>query len=380
MKIGRVLHNLSQGDKAVYIALISAFLPFQLTAVVLIILGLSLWILPKSRALLLRKRADCILIGIFFLINLIVSIIFSNWFGIMSAFAFLLIITLFEYSQSVMTSRLFENILSLICIMSILTTCSAIVERLIYIKLEKYRCASFYFNPNYLGCILAVSVCVCAYKVIARRGKPLFFYCVAFFNGIGLYLSGSMFVWLTIFICLSLMLILFGEHQFLSILMIVASILMLIISAAPELIPRIDETVFTTENRINIWKTAITALGDYPLFGRGFFTYYLIQPDIAGAYPTTHCHNIILDSLLNFGVINSLVLLFYLFRYYSLLIKCHELSKSKRISSFLIALSFAVMVHSMVDLTFIWIQTGIILILIMSGISAEKKHLRHYNK
>ncbi|MDO4742994.1 MAG: O-antigen ligase family protein, partial [bacterium] len=369
MKIGRVIHNLSQGDKTLYIALISVFLPYPVTAVVLVVLGLSLWINPKSRTLLVRNRINCILIGTFSLINLIVGIIFGNWFGIMAACAFLLIITLFEYSQAVMTSRLFENILSLICIMSILTTCSAIVERLIYIKLEKYRCASFYLNPNYLGCILAVSVCVCAYKVIARRGNPMFFYCVALFNGIGLYLSGSMFVWLTIFICLSLMLMLFGEHQFLSIFMIIASVLMLIISAAPDLIPRIDETVFTTENRINIWKTAIDALGDYPVFGRGFFAYYFIQPGIPGAYPTTHCHNIILDCLLNFGVVNSIILLVYLFRYYSLIIKCHDISKSKRISSFLIALSIAVIVHSMVDLTFIWIQTGTLIILIMSGIT-----------
>ena len=99
MKIGRVIHNLSQGDKTLYIALISVFLPYPVTAVVLVVLGLSLWINPKSRTLLVRNRINCILIGTFSLINLIVGIIFGNWFGIMAACAFLLIITLFEYSQ-----------------------------------------------------------------------------------------------------------------------------------------------------------------------------------------------------------------------------------------------------------------------------------------
>ena len=166
----------------------------------------------------------------------------------------------------------------------------------------------------------------------------------------------------------------------LSLFLLLAGIMCIIIATTPEIIPRLRETSLTTDNRISIWKTSIQAISNSPLFGKGFFTYFHIQPTIEGSYPTQHAHNLFIDSILSYGIIGSLIGLLYFSRFFSNVAKCNEKLRNNKISGFIIALSVAILVHSMIDLTLLWFQTGLLFAIILGGIGVEERRLIRTNQ
>ncbi|MDD4699235.1 MAG: O-antigen ligase family protein [Oscillospiraceae bacterium] len=378
MDIKRFLKSKSFNEYLVISTAIVSFLPYYLTVVFIPLAAIYIVANPKSREVVFSQKLSIMFI-IFTILTIVTALINSNWFGLGCSVFFFSIVVIMQFSRWVMTTILFEKILNICCLLSVAVAGSAIIEKTVHMLFYKshlaYRCYSFFFNPNYMATMLALCIIICAYKVITKSGKKFLFYSIAVFDCIGVYLSGSMFVWVAILIGVSILLILHHEHHLLSIFLLLAGIMCIIISTAPEIFPRIKESVLTTENRIAIWKTSIEAIGDAPLFGKGFFTYFHIQPSIVGSYPTTHAHNLFVDSILSFGIIGSLIGAAYFSAFFSSLAKCHEKLKNNKASSFIIALSAAILVHSMIDLTLLWVQTGLLFGVLLGGIGVEEKRL-----
>jgi len=372
------LKSKSFDEYVIVSAVIISFLPFYLSIVFIPLSAIYIIAKQKTREIVFSDKSSILLI-IFTVLTLVTGIVNENWFGAGCSIFCFSIIVIMQFSRTTMTTVLFEKLLNICCLLSAAATGSAITEKFVHVFFYEnnscYRCYAYFFNPNYMGTMLAISIIICAYKVITKSGSKFFFYSIATFDLIGVYLSGSMFVWIAIFIGVSVLLILHHEHHMLSLFLLLAGIMCIIIATTPEIVPRLRETTLTTDNRISIWKTSIHAIGDSPLFGKGFFTYFHIQPTIEGSYPTQHAHNLFIDSILSYGIIGSFVGILYFSSFFASVAKCHEKLKNNKISGFIIALSVAILVHSMIDLTLLWFQTGLLFAVILGGIGVEEKRL-----
>ena len=361
--------------KLVYFCTVAAFLPYYITAVVVIAAAFVILINPRLRSMIFAYKGSKMLFA-FTLFSVMVSVSYSNLFGAFAAVGFFLIMCIGLLSRAVMTKRAFARILHICSLMSLTVTGSLIIEKAVYANAPYYRCCSYFLNSNYVATILAFTIIMCAYRVISKTGAKFFYYAVAVCDAIGIYLTGSLFAWVCVFIGVSLLLLLSQEHHLLSIFLLVVAFFGLLIAFIPDFLPRISEVEVTTDNRRVIWHNAIKGIKENFLTGQGFLSYLNIYGTKEfSPFTIAHAHNIILDTLLNHGIIGTVLLLWYFLSYY---FKVRVLQRNMESNSpcvLIIAMTAAVIFHSMVDMTILWIQTALVAVIIMGGIGVDEAKL-----
>jgi len=366
--------NFGQGEILLYVLVISIFIHYVLAAAVLIFIALAVLITNKYRRAL--KSLKFRFVGYAFCaLTALVAAINNNWIGLLCSFGAFVIFITGHFAHSVMTTKVYETCLNLCCVCSYFVSVYAIIERICFWKIPTYRCFGLFFNPNYLATVMATVIIICAYKVIARQGNQLFYYITAAVCVLPLYFSGSMFIWVEMFIAVAVLLSLTNKHNVLSIFLIFVSFCCAIIYLAPDIIPRFSESSETLQNRLRIWELSIETIKLNPIFGKGFLTYYYMFSDFSPAYPTTHAHNIILEPILSFGILGTLTLITFFVLYYRRLLYCRSNLGRSHISALILALTAGVFVHSLVDMTMLWIQTAALYAIIMAGVGADEKKL-----
>jgi len=366
--------NFGQGEILLYVLVISIFIHYVLAAAVLIFIALAVLITNKYRRAL--KTLKFRFVGYAFCaLTALVAAINNNWIGLLCSFGAFVIFITGHFAHSVMTTKVYETCLNLCCVCSYFVSVYAIIERICFWKIPTYRCFGLFFNPNYLATVMATVIIICAYKVIARQGNQLFYYITAAVCVLPLYFSGSMFIWVEMFIAVAVLLSLTNKHNVLSIFLIFVSFCCAIIYLAPDIIPRFSESSETLQNRLRIWELSIETIKLNPIFGKGFLTYYYMFSDFSPAYPTTHAHNIILEPILSFGILGTLTLITFFVLYYRRLLYCRSNLGRSHISALILALTAGVFVHSLVDMTMLWIQTAALYAIIMAGVGADEKKL-----
>ncbi len=363
-----------QDEILLYALTVSIFVHYVLAAAVLVVIALTALINGKYRRKL--KPLKYRFVGYTFcLLTAIVAAINGNWIGLLCSFGAFAIFTTGHFAHSVMNAKIYETCLKLCCVCSYFVSVYVIIERICFWKIPHYRCSGLFFNPNYLATVMAAVIIICAYKVIARQGNQLFYYITAAVCAFPLYFSGSMFAWVELFIAVAVLLSLTNKHNVLSIFLIVVSFCCAIIYFAPDIIPRFSESSETLQNRLRIWELSIEAIKLNPVFGKGFLTYYHMFADFSPAYPTTHAPNIFLEPVLSFGIAGTLTLVVFLVLYFRRLLYCKSYVSRSHISALILALTAAVFVHSLIDMTMLWIQTAALYAIIMAGVGADEKRL-----
>lgn len=336
--------NMSFEAKLIYLCTVAAFLPYYVTVIAIAITaGIILFNKDLQKKAFSHRGVS--LLCIFSVYSVLVAMSYGNVIGILCTILFFALFVVGLLARAIMTKRLFERILHISSLMSIAVTGSLVFERLIFAFEPYYRCRSYFFNANYAATILAISVVICAYRVISKTGTKSFYYSVAICNAIGIYITGSMFAWVLVFIGVSLLLFLAHEHHLLSIFLLTVAVFGLIISLIPDLFPRISQIEITAMSRIEIWENAIKGLEDNYITGRGFLTYFQLYKNYSGVTIIAHCHNIILDTLLSHGIVGTVFLLGYFLCYY---LKVNDIQKSMSKSSpvvLIVALTAAVIFH-----------------------------------
>ena len=357
----------------------SIFLPFFCTALALLVA--CLYILINKKIVGCFEKNGGIWVILFSIYTLIISVIYFNFVGFFCAIAFFALILISKFIRKYITMDILEKGLDITCVMALITTFLCLIDYIYnqFILSHKgiYRCTLYFFNSNYLATLFATVIIICGYKLINHKRKPVYYYIVAVFCALGAYLTGSMFVWVEVFIGCSSMLLLTRKHQLLSSLFLLAGTFIIVLYGIPNILPRINESNITTDNRVIIWKTTLEAIGDAtPFFGKGFLTYFHIKGNYPGSYNTAHSHSIFLEGFLSFGIIGTILIVTYFVYFYKRVIVCRNAQHKHYISSLILAISFAILVHSTTDLTFMWIQTGLFYCLIFAAIGVEEKFLK----
>lgn len=381
--------DLSRDENIVCLSAVCVFLPYYISAVLLtVIVG---YVLIKKN---IKEEIFChsgsLLIPIFCSITFVVATCYKNYFGMMVSVIVLLIFVLGFYIRTVMTGELFEKALSTLCNASVVASAVIIIEKIIHIIVFKnptHRCfgdlfknkfLSFYFNPNYLASMMAAIVIICAYKVITKNGNKAYYYLAAALAMITIYFGGSMFTWAEVFFALAVYLFVGNHRKPLGVLFAVCAAAGLAISLIPSLMPRLAAADIAWNSRLMIWNLSLDSIPDSFIFGRGFYSYRLISyaPEyfgVAGYYPAFHSHNLFVEFLLSFGIIGTLIFFAFMFVFFQKVFISRQLLKKSQISILIIAVMAGVLMHSILDMTMLWIQPMMLYCTIFGGIGADEK-------
>ncbi len=381
--------DLSKNENIVYLSAVSVFLPYYIAAALLLyIVG---YILVKKS---LKRDVFChtgsFLLPVFCGITIITALFYKNYFGIFASVVVFLIFILGLYIRTVMTEEIFEKMLSVCCASSVVTSAIIILEKILAVLVfsaPNRRCfgnffgnklLSFYFNPNYLASIMAAVVIMCAYKVILRKGDMKYYYLTAVLAMITIYFGGSMFAWIEVVFALAVFLISGHHRKYLGVFFAICGIAAFAIYFVPDLLPRLSVSSKALNDRIEIWTLSIAKIPESWEFGRGFYSYRLVSYDpmfkgMPEIYPAYHAHNLLLEFLLSFGVVGSVVIGAFFFILFQKVFICKRIFKKSFISTMIIAVTAGILVHSLTDMTMFWIQTMVLYCLIFGGIGANEK-------
>ena len=85
-----------------------------------------------------------------------------------------------------------------------------------------------------------------------------------------------------------------------------------------------------------------------------------------GGYPTNHAHNLLLDLLLNYGIAGVCLIAAYLMDNLKPLVRMLKQRSDPRLLSLIVATIVAVAAHGTMDATVFYIQTGMMLAVVLS--------------
>ncbi len=357
-----------------YLSFFSVLMPYPITALVILFLGVYLLVSKKTRKRIFVHKFWWS-VPAFSALTFVVGLCYQNFIGAGCSILYFFIMVIALFARTAMTRTVFERSLNGCCVLSIFVTLYAVVERLIHLKDPFYRCQAYFFNPNYLATIMATVIIICAYKITARKGNIWFYYGVAAFCAVTMYLCGSMFVWVELLMGVSVLLSLMRQHHLLSIFLTLTAVCCIILYCVPEIFPRLTESNITTDNRITIWDLSIRSIPETPFFGRGFLSYMQISANTPGAYLSQHAHNIVLEPLLSFGIVGTILFSLYFLAYFRTVLICKNRIHKSHITALILSLTAAMLIHGTTDMTMLWIQTGLFYLMVMAGVGADEKVL-----
>jgi O-antigen ligase len=322
------------------------------------------------------------LLKIFFGYVLVIPFLYKNWLGLLVGAGMIMAITFGLFMRSVMTKELYERVLHLICILSLTSAGYAMLEKLVNLIFDSrhnHRIASVFSHPNYFGTIVGTVIIICAYKILTNQGNKLFYFLVGLVNVISMYLCKSMFVWIEVFIGITILLFMLNYYHLLIVWLSAAilGIVGIFVLKLP-IIPRLSDMGVTISLREQIWALAIKQIKATPLFGHGFLSFSFIFNSSYRNNRIPHAHSIYLDMMLNFGIVGSVLFLWFLVKYYVTLFYARIKEKNTMITSLILAVSIAALVHGATDLTLLWIQTFPLFLILISGLGADEKNGRYH--
>ncbi len=351
----------SAEETAVMLAVISIFLPFYISAAVLLAVTARSVILHKTRKKMFSGLDSKLLLA-FFVLNAITPFLYRNFYGVACFFGICVILIFALYLRSVMTEDLFSRIADTSAFMSI---CCAAVSTFISDPAHDMRSPAVFFNPNYYGAMITFVIILCTYRLISREGNRFFLIAAILANIYGLLQADCQSAFFAIAFGVWLLLLFKKCWKSSALVTVLALLAVIFLPHLTFIMPRISGAWENIMKRADIWQAGIKAFLETPILGRGMMGYKQIWYAFGGPQ-NNHCHNLFIDMLLSFGIIGSIPLLWFVIRNLAAV-------KGKKTAPLILALLASVLLHGMVDITLIWIQTGAFAVVLLSVPFANKE-------
>ncbi|MBQ1186388.1 MAG: O-antigen ligase family protein [Clostridia bacterium] len=361
-------------ENLIYIAFISVFTHFVITALTIIVIGIGLLLHKKTRKEIFSFKGKGWFLA-FTLYTAFTALCFRNFIGLACSFAFFLIICISYFVRANITEKVFERCLDICCFAAIPLAVATFTENALNSSVKGYTCKLWFFNENYFCSLLAAIVIICAFNATSHKGKVLKYYICAAFAGFAMYLGESMFAFVEVFVGILVVLVLNKKHKLIALALFVVVVGMIVLLAVPDIFPRLSEINVTSQRRLRIWNEAMPFIKENAFLGRGFLSFYQCARQNPSMYQTTHTHNFAIESLLSFGIIGTIILVFFLWSYFKQVYECKVLLRKNVATTLILTICTAVLVHTMTDLTLLWVQTGLLYALILGGVGIDEKAL-----
>lgn len=346
----------------IYVLILTAgiFLPYVLSGIILAYMFFRALLVKDLREKIV-KNSDFKFILIFFALNLISPILHKNFLGLACFVGVNAILILMLYLRSVMNEKLIQKSFDVMAFMSMT---SAIVAHL-QISKEVERAPSVFFNPNYYGAVITLVVLICFYRILKKQSNIPFMLITILVNFYGLLKADCQSAFFCIVFGVWLLLLFNKKYALFAITSVIGVLMIVFLPKLTFLMPRISDFVHNLSLRADIWRIGIEAFKEDVLFGRGMMGYFQVYKEYGGR-KNFHCHNIVIDLLLSYGIIGGVPLVWFV-------VKNVVKAKGKKYAPLIFSVVGAVLLHSMVDLTIAWIQTGMLASLILSCVYIENR-------
>lgn len=358
----------SADETAALLAVASLFLPYIISAIVLIIVIARALILKESRQKIFAGK-DVKIVLVFMLLNAAAPIYYKNYLGIACFLGISGILFFGLFLRSVMTEQLFNRISDASAYMSMV---AAVAASFIKAPEHDMRSPSFFFNPNYYGAMITFVIILCAYRIISKQGNLFFLLAAIAVNVYGLLMADCQSAFFSIAFGIWLLLLFKKCYKSFAVVSALAVLGIVFLPHLTFIMPRISGALENIMKRADIWNAGFSAFLETPFFGRGLMAYKQIGVEFGGPY-NNHCHNIFIDMLLSFGVIGSVPLLIFVVR------NILEI-KGKKIMPLILSLLGATLLHGLVDVTLIWIQTGAFALFLLSAPYMQNETIKDNNE
>lgn len=354
-------------------AVVSIFLPYYLTAVFMVLGAIYVFSNRYRRSYALAEpfsRMILLVVGGWSL----VAILYQNFFGAGVSLLLLSIIVTMFYIRSFMTQRLFNTLMDVACLCSLSTTIVAIGQLIYYEGIGSVqRAESVCQNPNYYGMLMEFMALIALYRFFGNPAHRKFYMLVMASSMIGIYLCASISAAAVVCAGVLLFFLLRGRYKYFLVFAVIGMLAALAaLTVLPIIFPRAGDADHSMDQRLSIWMTTLQGIRQHLFFGQGPVTYELIYTQFNG-YATHHAHNLILDTILNYGIVGAGLIGFFVL--YQLRMVLARMRKGIASSTGVLLLVFGCMtfLHGMTDTTVVWLQTGALFLLVYSSIGIRSE-------
>lgn len=364
----------SQADidrTAVFLFTVSIFLPFYFSLVTVSCIAFMTMVRCHTRTEAFRapftKLIFTFLAGSFF-----VAAVYNNYRGMAYSLLIYAIVVCGLYFRSVMTRELYHLALDTACAASVWCAVTAFVQKAVMFPYSHaYRPVSVFTNANYYGMMIEFVVVIALYRIFTNPKHASLYACVIGLNFAGLYLTASYSSVVGLLSAIVVFLLYKRKSRVSAVFFAMLLVVGILFAAFPQLLPRTSEAIeLTVTERFSIWGAAWRAFKAAPIFGRGATAYHMIWEQFGG-YKTFHCHNLALDTLLNFGVVGAAAVCVYIGSYVRQIVLRFRRNICRDMDMLAAAAFTAVLVHGLTDVTIVWIQTGAFFFVMISSLGIE---------
>lgn len=376
--------GLSANELVLLVLAASVFLTVYVQVAMLLLLPVYIFV-TRQGFILLRRKPDLIFLSVFWVLSMAVTFFAGGTavdllLGVFMVFAFIAMI----FITYTMTQHVFRLVISMACVMSVFCLGVALVQKALGMRWAYgARYSAVFMNPNYYAFYIALVILFCIYNIIKSESRrvQLFYLFLIPLNLFALELTECRTTYIVLFIACPIMLLASGKKKWFYIYLAVAVLglsVWLAFGDSIPFLPRVDVLQRDLMKRFDIWSGAIESIIDAPFFGRGYNTYARIQ-SLYGSYNADHAHNLLLEVLMDFGIVGTGVLLGYFAVNVGKIIRLHRQNKCHQRSALTIAVIFCVLLHGLLDLTMLWPQTSIFVMFVV-GFSTEYDKVHIFSK
>lgn len=285
------------------------------------------------------------------------GIYFKNYLGLLILLGFYLLYIFSIYENLMMTPRIRDILIDVVALSSIVSFFAAAIQKY---PNPSFRSISFFVNANFYGYVCEITIVIMIYALYSLKSKRLYAGAICACI-LGIALSGCRSAWFAAFAGMVIVMLCLKKYRHLTVSIITCAAAAVLVLTVPRFIfPRYSAFKSDKSLRFLIWKTAAGYIREHPVFGHGMFAYYAIS---TGRAHDAHAHDLILDLLVDFGIVGTLLVAVFMFFVIRAFIKNLKSNGSCAAALGIFAAAF---VHGVTDIPYIGIQPASITMLALA--------------
>ncbi|MBR2901893.1 MAG: O-antigen ligase family protein [Clostridia bacterium] len=335
------------------------------------ILVISIYALIKRRDMWKRRRPEAILLGCFWILTIVVTVVYGTLPMVLLSAALGLAYVGIVFVSHSMSSHMFNLLSEIICIASWPCFVVALIQMamgLSWVYGERY--CSVFTNANFYGMVCAITILLCVHNFCRTNkwGVRIFYGCTILVNCVAMYMTGSRSSIVVTAVSCAIYLIFTRRWKVLALASAVLVILLsidILMGETLDLLPRMDEVVSSLNGRFGIWRNAVASITARPIFGYGTYSYARVYNELGGWY-ALHAHNLLLEMVMDYGIVGLGILLGLFGVILGRSIKANRGLRNKPGLGMVVAAYAIVLLSGMFDLAMLWPQTAALLFFMIS--------------
>ncbi len=368
---------------------------YVLSAVFLIILGIWSYVDRDIRGGIFSSRVCLFAIFSISGVSLIGSLVSLNLPGMGISLGVFLALSVGCAAKEIANEKAFDVFTTLCCFFSMGALVTSLIQKSLPGHTELYRPTAGAMNANYLGALVVMTLCMAIIRLMHGKSvdssRPwytptkIFYIVTIILNTVLLFLTESRSSLLAFMAALAVYLVLSGYYIIFGVLAVGAISVWTVGWFYPDVFSWTNSLSYIITERADIWENAFSSFlsPSYAanfgkvfaiLFGRGPMSYYHVY-EAEGLFQANHAHNLLFDSLINVGVVGTLLYVIFAVMFIKFLI---SLRKGNRVEFLYLSMLFAaVAVQGIVDVTLMWHQTAVMLTTVGGYAASRKFHTKN---